>query len=179
MEQSIVRRLGGSRRSVAGGEARGSLRPRHVLTLLRQEARDRRLLVSAGLLLAAAKLGLRLMPLPTLSRTLAKLPLPLERVSGEGAGNVSGRTLRAVMAAARPLGATCLAQSLALHELLRRRGVRTRLRIGVAKGEGEPLRAHAWVESESGAVIGRLADGERYRVFAPFALTGQAHGGQR
>lgn len=40
---------------------------------------------------------------------------------------------------------SCLPQALALHALLRRRGLRTVLRIGVRPGS-QPLHAHAWVE---------------------------------
>lgn len=44
-----------------------------------------------------------------------------------------------------PFPVTCLRQSLLLHELLERRGVPSRVRLGVAKS-GRALAAHAWVE---------------------------------
>jgi hypothetical protein len=49
--------------------------------------------------------------------------------------------------------ATCLTQALALHILLRRAGLESRIHIGVAKEDGI-FRAHAWVESQEQVVIG-------------------------
>lgn len=49
--------------------------------------------------------------------------------------------------------ATCLTQALALHILLRRAGLQSRIHIGVAKEDGR-FEAHAWVESEEKVVIG-------------------------
>jgi Transglutaminase-like superfamily len=51
-------------------------------------------------------------------------------------------------------GATCLTQALAAQLLLSRRGLPSRLRIGVARGSGPALRAHAWLESDGVIVIG-------------------------
>jgi len=56
----------------------------------------------------------------------------------------------------------CLAQALTAQVLLERRGYQTQLRIGVAKGEGGQLEAHAWVESQGRIVIGGLKDLARY-----------------
>ena len=47
---------------------------------------------------------------------------------------------------------TCLRRSLALIKLLRQRGLRAELKIGVEKADGS-LAAHAWVEVD-GVVIG-------------------------
>lgn len=44
-----------------------------------------------------------------------------------------------------PLAATCLPQALAVHALLRRRGLDPALRIGVRKSD-DRFEAHAWVE---------------------------------
>ncbi len=44
-----------------------------------------------------------------------------------------------------PLAATCLPQALAVHAVLRRRGLDPELRIGVRKAE-DRFEAHAWVE---------------------------------
>jgi Transglutaminase-like superfamily len=49
--------------------------------------------------------------------------------------------------------ATCLTQALALHMLLRREGLQSSIRLGVAKTEGS-VKAHAWVESQGKVVIG-------------------------
>ncbi len=50
---------------------------------------------------------------------------------------------------------SCLRQAAALAWLLRRRGIATRLRIGVAREEGR-LMAHSWLESGDGELIGLL-----------------------
>ena len=49
--------------------------------------------------------------------------------------------------------ATCLTQALALHILLRRESLPSRIRIGVSKDAGH-FEAHAWVESLDRVVIG-------------------------
>lgn len=54
------------------------------------------------------------------------------------------RTTRLVTAAARFAGGTCLARSIVLVALLRRRGIPAELRIGVRKGD-RGFEAHAWV----------------------------------
>jgi len=53
----------------------------------------------------------------------------------------------AVNIAARhgPWTCTCLPRSMVLHELLRRQGLDTQLRIGVRRS-GNGIKAHAWVE---------------------------------
>jgi hypothetical protein len=61
---------------------------------------------------------------------------------------------------ARPwMNAQCLARALAAHAMLRRRGIVSRLCLGVAR-EGAELAAHAWVEvGESKGVGGVEAGG--------------------
>ena len=49
------------------------------------------------------------------------------------------------------ISATCLRQSLVIHTLLRRRGLRPELKLGVRK-HGEQLDAHAWVELDGRAL---------------------------
>lgn len=51
-----------------------------------------------------------------------------------------------------PWRMSCLAQSLVLLTLLRRRGLPARVRIGLAK-HGERLRAHAWVEHDGQVLL--------------------------
>ncbi len=73
-----------------------------------------------------------------------------------------------VNAAARlsPYKANCLKRSLVYWWLLRRRAIASDLRIGVRKGAGETLEAHAWVEAE-----GRVLNDSPALVmtFTPFA----------
>ena len=151
-------------------------------------AADRRLLAEALLATLRARLDLRLIPFAALQRRMNEtgasrraLPQTPERVAW------------AVAAVARRLpGTTCLAQSLAAHALLRRRGYRPELHIGVRvarpeagagganavpdSGSGSvrrgvrwreraaavPLDAHAWVECEGRVVAGDLDDLAEY-----------------
>ncbi len=59
-----------------------------------------------------------------------------------------------------PGRSSCLRQAAALAWLLRRRGVATSLRIGVARQEGK-FTAHSWLESGDGQMFG-LSDTDKY-----------------
>ena len=48
----------------------------------------------------------------------------------------------------------CLTQALAMQFMLKRSNLPANLCIGVAKGDGGRLLAHAWIESEGRVVIG-------------------------
>ena len=66
----------------------------------------------------------------------------------------------AVGAASRLLpGTRCLAQALAGQVVLARRGVPTRLRIGVGRSSGE-VSAHAWLERDGRVVLGEARPDE-------------------
>jgi hypothetical protein len=121
---------------------------------------ERNLLVSAALLLLMTGLGLRLLP----SRTVRRLLALASRGPGlPVAGPPSPREIaRAVTAASRHVpGATCLTQALVAQMLFDRQGYPARVWIGAARdGEGA-WRAHAWLEGQSGVVIGG-AEGLHY-----------------
>ncbi len=59
-----------------------------------------------------------------------------------------------------PGKSSCLRQAAALAWLLRRRGVATSLRIGVARQEGK-FTAHSWLELGEGELLG-LSDSDKY-----------------
>jgi len=134
--------------------------------LLALEAADRRLLAEALLATLRARLDLRLIPFAVLQRRMNEtgasrraLPQTPERVAW------------AVAAVARRLpGTTCLAQSLAAHALLRRRGYRPELHIGVRgrpSGAAVPFDAHAWVECDGRVVAGEVDDLSAYGRLRP------------
>jgi hypothetical protein len=51
------------------------------------------------------------------------------------------------------MNALCLARALAAHAMLRRRGIASRLCLGVARNGGE-LAAHAWIEVGESKIVG-------------------------
>ncbi len=67
-----------------------------------------------------------------------------------------------------PGRSSCLRQTAALAWLLRRRGVVTNMRIGVAR-EGNKLTAHSWLESRDGQIFG-LSDPDQYTPLSNPAL---------
>jgi hypothetical protein len=70
--------------------------------------------------------------------------------------------------AGRPgVDALCLPRALAAHAMLRRRGIASRLCLGVARN-GEQITAHAWTEVDERKVIG----GEDAASFTQLAVYG-------
>jgi hypothetical protein len=110
-----------------------------------------RLLIRAGGWVWVARAGLWLVPFRRLrpavafitSRTCMRTNTPVASQFAWAVSSVSRYVPRA----------TCLTQALALHVLLRRAGLQSRIHIGVAK-EGGRFEAHAWVESQDKVVIG-------------------------
>lgn len=132
---------------------------RRLRKLVATTKSDRRLLVSAILLLTTVRLGLLLLPFQTLRRFLAGITQTTSKLKTDQSLD---KVVWAVRVASRYMpGIKCLARALTTQVLLGRRGYQTQLRIGVAKGQGG-LEAHAWVESQGRVVIGGLKDLERY-----------------
>lgn len=108
-------------------------------------AAERRLLVSAFLLVAVARLSLLVVPFGRFCRGWTGLVVRLARNS-QRPGLTPRRIVWLVSVASRLVpGAHCLARSFAAHLLLARHGHQARLQIGVRK-DGGSLDAHAWVE---------------------------------
>lgn len=125
--------------------------------------------VEAALSLLAVRLTLGLLPF--------RLALRLLRVApGEtGAGRVAAAEAddvgRAIARAARhmPCRALCLEQAFAALLMLRRRGLRANLHLGLARdGGGRGLSAHAWSRCGDVAVTGAEI-AERFVPVAVFA----------
>lgn len=115
--------------------------------------------------LAASALALRVLGLKRTLKLLDWVP------RGHDQHDTSCQTLtsetQAVDRAARALGVgTCLSKSLALYLRLRRRGIDTRLRIGVSKG-GEIFSAHAWLERDGVPIRGDHSHAGAYQAFPP------------
>jgi hypothetical protein len=107
-------------------------------------SRERRLVINAGLLCAAIRVGLFLLRLQTLRRVLHRI----SNASG-AQRNPDGlspeQISRAVAAASRFVpGSTCLTRALAVAVLLERRQYPATLRIGFARTPDHGFQGHAW-----------------------------------
>lgn len=70
-----------------------------------------------------------------------------------------------VAAAARLVpGATCLTQALAGQYLLARQGNSSKISIGIERGTGDELKAHAWLMSGDHIVLGGSINGFTHLV---------------
>ncbi|MGV3633975.1 MAG: lasso peptide biosynthesis B2 protein [Pseudorhodoplanes sp.] len=67
----------------------------------------------------------------------------------------------------RGMDAQCLPRALAAHAMLRRRGIASKLCLGVAR-DGRDITAHAWIETGGRVLVG----GEDQQRFAPLAAFG-------
>ncbi len=121
--------------------------------------RDRVMLVEALLLLSVASLAIGLLPF----RNVVSVG---SAASDAGAGpsaqpGLVRKCRWAVTAWANrvPWRAVCFQRGLALHWMLRRRGVPSLLHYGVGRSEDGELRAHVWV-SVTGEIVlgGEVAD---------------------
>lgn len=135
-----------------------SLRPR-IARLARLPRAERRVLLQAGLLLAAHGVGLRAVGL---RRVLLAWPVVVAPRAGLPATSIA----RLVEAAARhgPLRPGCLTISLTLQRLLARHGLASDLRFGVRK-LADGIEAHAWIERD-GEVLLDVRDAQaRFHAF--------------
>lgn len=133
-------------------------------------ARLRRLASADGLLLAEAlgalaiaSLAIRLLPF----RRVAAAAARGEAGGGTGDARAIARVRWAVEAWGRrvPWRAVCFQRGLAVHWMLRRRGIASLLHYGVGRVESERLAAHVWVSVGGRDVIG----GEEAPKFACLA----------
>ncbi|NET04899.1 MAG: lasso peptide biosynthesis B2 protein [Symploca sp. SIO2B6] len=132
---------------------------KRLCKLVRLSIGDNQLLIKTFVLLGLVRLGLWLLPFPSLRQAVAKLSHshpkqpPIKQIS-------VGKIIWAVNLSSRymPGGVKCLARALTTQVFMSRQGYSPQLRIGVAKGEGGQLEAHAWVESQGQVVIGYLGN---------------------
>lgn len=119
---------------------------------------ERRSFLQAIVLLPVASLALRLWRFQLVYESLQEATSLKGSQAQEELLREAQRTARMVDAAAHyvPYDATCLRRSLVLWWLLRRRGIDSRLRIGVRK-EADGILAHAWVECQE-RVLNDAAD---------------------
>jgi hypothetical protein len=108
-------------------------------------------LAQAWIWVCAVRVGLWLMPFLRLKRVVCFLT---RKRPTQTRPHLVIRIAWAVSAASAYVPrATCLTRALALHILLRRLGLQSRIHIGVTKEKGL-IDSHAWVESQDKIVIG-------------------------
>lgn len=118
------------------------MKPRTLRRKLRREA---------ALLLLLARVAVRLLPAERLLAWAARPPAHLRRFADPNLPAFVAATVDHV--ANTWTGGACMPRALAVQFMLRRRGIASRLCLGVARN-GEVLAAHAWVETDEGPVIG-------------------------
>ena len=118
----------------------------------------------ALVVLWAVRIGLALMSFDRIRRISAILVRRLAPSPDNGTPETDAKLGRAVRRAARFVpGAKCLAQAIAAMLITARRGLRSRMTIGVKLGSLEEFGAHAWLETPSGVPVG----GAEAAEFAP------------
>jgi hypothetical protein len=136
--------------------------PLRLLRLRVPAPADRRLLVEALGLIVAVRAGLRLLPFTAVRRCVSLWAGLTAR-----AGCAPGRIVWAVGAVgSRIPGTTCLVEALAADSMLRRRGHASALKVGVRRGAGLSIDAHAWVECCGTVVIGTTPELAEYAVLS-------------
>ena len=117
---------------------------------MKLKAIRRAYLREATIMLALAKFAVRFVPA---DRLFSWADRPPRRINRFAVGEVS-RVMWAVERVSNNswMNALCLPRALAAHAMLRRRGVASRLCLGVAR-DGKQLIAHAWVEIGENKII--------------------------
>jgi|ERR1700728_876837 len=105
----------------------------------------------AAVMLVAARLAVRLFRPARILAWANRSPRHIDRFAVDEVGWISWAVEHL---GAKPwMNALCLPRALAAHAMLRRRGIASRLCLGVAREEGA-LTAHAWVEVGAEKVVG-------------------------
>ena len=120
---------------------------------LRTPPADLMLLAEAFLLMAAARIALRKVPLERIVKWLER---PTPRREPSNADEIALRVQWAIRAVVRrmPGAFVCFPQSLAAYSMLHRRGVAGVLNYGVNRSPENELRAHTWLNVGNFTVVG-------------------------
>jgi hypothetical protein len=124
--------------------------------------RRRRYLREATVMLVLAQLAVRVLPAARVFAWASRSPKRIRRFATDEVDWVSW----AVETAGPWTKALCLPRALAAQCMLRRRGVASRLCLGVARNGGA-LAAHAWVEVGRDTIVGG-AEAARFTRLATF-----------
>ncbi len=130
---------------------------RKIRKLFELSAEDRRCLILAWWGLLVVDLLLRIRPswvMPD-AEPVAAVPEPMDGCPSPEIATCVRAVERAAHHHVLPM--TCLRRALCLRWLLGRRGIPSRLRIGVQR-DGGPLEAHAWLEDPAGRPLGETTE---------------------
>jgi len=118
---------------------------------MKVKARRRMYLREAAVMLVLARLAVRFI---SPARVFAWADHPPRRIRRFASDEVGWISWAVESLAARPwINALCLPRALAAHAMLRRRGIASRLCLGVARDKDE-FAAHAWVEIGNNKLVG-------------------------
>jgi Transglutaminase-like superfamily len=118
----------------------------------------------AAIMLAVARLAVEVVPPSRLFAWASRPPRRVQRFPGDEAGWV-GWAVETV--GAKPwMRALCLPRAIAAQTMLRRRGIASKLCLGVARNGGA-MEAHAWVEIGSDKIVGGI-EAQRFTRLAEF-----------
>ena len=133
---------------------------RSVLGILSLSGSEMIFLGRCLLVVAAVRLGLTLLSYNRVRSLVTRLDARQCASMGE-----LRRVAWGVAAAARfvPYG-TCLTQALSGQYILARQGNASKIRIGIERGTGDQLKAHAWLVSDNHIVLGGSIDGFAHLV---------------
>jgi len=121
----------------------------------------------AAVMLVLARLAVRFVPQSRLFAWADRPPRRICRFASDEAEWISWAI--EYLAAQSWLNALSLPRALAAHAMLRRRGIVSRLCLGVAR-EGRQVATHAWVEIGNGKLLGG-AEAGRFTRLAAFGRT--------
>lgn len=111
----------------------------------------------AAVMLVLARLAVRFVPPARVFAWANQPPRRIHRFAVDEVGWISWAVEN--LGARSWMNALCLPRALAAHAMLRRRGIASRLCLGVAREAGD-LAAHAWVEVGKDKIVGgNEADG--------------------
>jgi hypothetical protein len=118
---------------------------------MKLKTRRRKYLREATVILATARLAVRWLPAARVLAWAGRAPRRINRFSQDEVGWVAWSV--ETIGDKQWMKALCLPRALAAQAMLRRRGIASRLCLGVAR-DGEALAAHAWLELGREIVVG-------------------------
>ena len=118
---------------------------------MKAKAMQRAYLCEATVMLAIARLAVRFLPARSVIAWASRAPRRVNRFATEDVGWISWAV--DTIGDKTWMKALCLPRALAAQAMLRRRGIASKLCLGVARA-GEGLAAHAWIEMGAQVIVG-------------------------